>query len=90
MNNKILIIDDDLDMCRMLDRFFSRHNFDVIFTGSGKKGLEELEKNVPDVVLCDFRLTDTDGKELLLKIKGMHPTLPVIIITGYSEIKVAV
>ena len=90
MNKKILIIDDDLDMCRMLDRFFSRHNFDVTFTASGKKGIEELEKNHPDVVLCDFRLTDTDGKELLVKIKSMIPNLPVIIITGYSDIKTAV
>lgn len=90
MNKKILIIDDDLDMCRMLDRYFSKHNLDVTFFASGKKGLDELEKNQPDVVLSDFRLADTDGRELLMKIKSMHPHLPVIIITGYSDIKTAV
>jgi len=90
MDNKILIIDDDLDMCQMLVRFFTRNNFEVNFAGSGKKGLEELEKNPPDIILCDFRLSDTDGKELLLKIKNMHPEVPVIIITGYSEIRAAV
>lgn len=88
--NKILIIDDDVDMCRMLERFFTRHDFEVHYSTSGKKGLEELEKNIPNVVLCDFRLSDTNGKELLIKIKQANPGLPVIIITGYSEIKIAV
>ncbi len=88
--SKILIIDDDLDMCRLLERFLTRNNFDVKFVHTGKKGIEEIERNTPDVILCDYRLEDTDGKDLLIQIKEFHPNLPVIIITGYSEIKVAV
>ncbi|MCW3091569.1 MAG: sigma-54-dependent Fis family transcriptional regulator [Ferruginibacter sp.] len=88
--NKILIIDDDMDMCLLLERFFTRNQFQVKITHSGKKGLEELEKNPPDAILCDFRLGDTDGKELLIQIKQINPDVPVIIITGYSEIKMAV
>ena len=90
MSTKILIIDDDMDMCRLLERFFNRHNFEVVITNSGKRGLEELQKQIPDIILCDFRLSDTDGKELLIKIKAISPQVPVIIITGYSEVKVAV
>src|SRR5450432_3844981 len=88
--NKILIIDDDMDMCLLLERFFKRNQFEVRITHTGKKGLEELEKNPPDAILCDFRLGDTDGKELLIQIKQLNPEVPVIIITGYSEIKMAV
>src|SRR6188768_2196085 len=88
--NKLLIIDDDMDMCLLLERFFTRHQFEVKLTHSGKKGLEELERNRPDAILCDFRLGDTDGKELLIQIKQLTPEVPVIIITGYSEIKMAV
>jgi len=88
--NKILIIDDDMDMCLLLERFFTRNQFEVKITHSGKKGLEELERNPPDAILCDFRLGDTDGKELLIQIKQLNPEVPVIIITGYSEIKMAV
>jgi two-component system response regulator HydG len=76
--------------CRLLERFFNRHNFEVTITNSGKRGLEELQKQIPDIILCDFRLSDTDGKELLIKIKAISPQVPVIIITGYSEVKVAV
>ncbi len=88
--NKVLIIDDDLDMCRLLDRFLTRNNFDVKFAHTGKKALEELERTTPDVILCDFRLEDTDGKDLLIQIKERTPRVPVIIITGYSDIKIAV
>ncbi|MEO6230656.1 MAG: sigma-54 dependent transcriptional regulator [Ferruginibacter sp.] len=87
---KLLIIDDDIDMCLLLERFFTRHQFEVKSTHTGKKGLEELERNKPDAILCDFRLGDTDGKELLIQIKQITPEVPVIIITGYSEIKMAV
>jgi two-component system response regulator HydG len=88
--NKILIIDDDTDMCLLLERFFARNQFTVRIAHSGKKGLEELERDTPNVILCDFRLGDTDGKDLLIKIKQLYPVVPVIIMTGYSEIKMAV
>ncbi len=88
--NRVLIIDDDLDMCRLLDRFLTRNNFDVKIAHTGKKGMEELEKNMPDVILCDFRLEDTDGRDLLVQIKAITQKVPVIIITGYSDIKIAV
>ncbi|NCI45888.1 sigma-54-dependent transcriptional regulator [Sediminibacterium soli] len=88
--NKVLIIDDDLDMCRLLERFLVRNHFEVRFAHTGKKGLEEVQNFAPDVILCDFRLEDTDGKDLLLQIKSISAEIPVIIITGYSDIKVAV
>src|SRR5690606_9201121 len=43
-----------------------------------------------DLVLCDFRLGDMDGKEVLQQIKAIHPQLPVVILTGYSDVKMAV
>lgn len=88
--SKVLIIDDDLDMCRLLERFLIRNNFEVRFAHTGKKGLEEVQNFPPDVILCDFRLEDTDGKDLLIQIKAIIQNVPVIIITGYSDIKIAV
>lgn len=90
MKHKILIIDDDPGICQLLKRLFIRHDFDVAITGLGKKGLEELEKNPPDIAICDLRLPDIDGKDFLLKSRQLLPGLPVIIITGYGDIKVAV
>jgi len=88
--SKILVIDDDVDMCLLLKRFLSKNGYEVTLAHNGKKALEELENAEPNLVLCDFRLEDIDGKELLIKIKERYPRTPVIIVTGYSDIKVAV
>src|SRR5215218_6102089 len=87
---RILIIDDDRVMCLLLKRFLTRHGFEVLESYSGKKALELLETVEPDLVMCDFRLEDMEGNVLLGKIKEKYPHLPVIIITGYSDIKIAV
>ncbi|HUR11906.1 MAG TPA: sigma-54 dependent transcriptional regulator [Flavitalea sp.] len=87
---KILVIDDDRDMCLLLKRFLSKHGFDVLEANTSKRATELLESTEFELVLCDFRLDGTDGKTMLIKIKEKFPQLPVIIITGYSDIKIAV
>lgn len=87
---KILIIDDDTDICQLLDRFLKRKGHETFYVTSGKSALTYLKENEVDVVFCDFRLPDTDGKELLLSIKELNHKTQVIIITGYSDVKIAV
>jgi len=87
---KILIIDDDKDLCFVLKRFLSKHGFEVLEATTGKAALEILESVEPDLILCDFRLEDMSGSSILKKIKEKNPSVPVIIITGYSNIKTAV
>src|SRR5689334_8757527 len=87
---KILVIDDDRDICLLLKRFLTKHNFEVAEVYAGKKALELMNVFTPDLVMCDFRLDDMDGATLLVKIKEQLPDVPVIIMTGYSDIKVAV
>lgn len=86
----ILIIDDDRDMCLLLKRFLTRHGYEILEAYNGKKSLELLETTEPSLVMCDFRLEDMEGNILLGKIKEKYPHVPVIIITGYSDIKMAV
>src|SRR5690606_22600275 len=90
MNKKLLIIDDDIDMCMLLSRFLSRHGYEVETSHSGAKGLAKFKEGNFDIVLCDFRLGDKDGKDVLLEIKAQSPQTIVLIITGYSDIKTAV
>jgi two-component system, NtrC family, response regulator HydG len=87
---KILIIDDDLDMCRLLTHFLKRKGFEADSAPSGTKGMAKIREAQFDVVLCDFRLGDMDGIDVLKGIKEANPTVVVIIITGYSDIKMAV
>jgi len=87
---KILIIDDEKDLCLVLSRFLSKHGYEVLEANKGKKALELINENMPDLILCDFRLEDMDGTTVLKAIKEINPAIPVIIITGFSNIKTAV
>lgn len=87
---KILIIDDDIDMCSLLSRFLQRKGFETDTAHNGNKGLAKFKENNFDIVLCDFRLGDKEGRDVLRDIKAINPQTIVIIITGYSDIKIAV
>src|SRR6201991_4640392 len=87
---RILIIDDDMDMCNLLGRFLGKKGFETEAGHSGNKGIAKFKESKFDVVLCDFRLGDKEGREVLKEIKQMDPCAIVIIITEYSDIKTAV
>jgi two-component system response regulator HydG len=87
---KILIVDDEINIGLLLSKFLTRNSFSVSTATSGVSAMEYLAKESYDLVLCDYRLEDTDGKEMLIKIKESYPSTGVIIITGYSDIKLAV
>src|ERR1700712_1981015 len=87
---KILIIDDEVNVALLLSKFLTRNGFDVTTAATGTSGMEYLKNGEYQLVLCDFRLEDTDGREILRNIKTQYPKTGVIIITGYSDIKMAV
>lgn len=87
---RILIVDDEINIGLLLSKFLIRNGFEVSTATSGSVAMELLAKDHYNLVLCDFRLEDTDGREMLRKIKAAYPATGVIIITGYSDIKLAV
>ena len=91
MKKRVLVIDDDADMCVLLDRFLTNNGYEVETAHSGKKGIDKFKAGFFDIVLCDYRLGDKkDGKDILVEIKQHNPATIVLIITGYSDIKLAV
>jgi two-component system response regulator HydG len=87
---KILIVDDEINIGLLLSKFLTRNSFIVETATNGSSAMDYLSKQKFDLVLCDYRLDDTDGKKMLIKIKESYPSTGVIIITGYSDIKLAV
>ncbi len=86
----ILVIDDDKDICLTLSKFLTKNNYPTEVAHKGEDGLRTLRNNHFDLVLCDYRLPDYTGVELLQKIKVLSPSVAVIIITGYSDVRTAV
>lgn len=88
--HKLLIIDDDKDICLVLSKFLAKNNYSVDVAHKGEDGLQLLRNTQYSAILCDYRLPDHTGVEMLRKIKLLQPTVAVIIITGYSDVRIAV
>jgi len=86
----ILVIDDDKDICLVLSKFLTKSNYSVNVANNGEEGLRLLRSTDFDLILCDYKLPDITGVELLQKIKVLNASVAVIIITGYSDVKTAV
>ncbi len=90
MRKKILIIDDDLDLCTLLGRFLSKNGYDIDMAHSGAKGIAKFMEQKFDMVICDYRLGDMEGIKVLTTVRKENPAIKVLMITGYSDIKTAV
>jgi two-component system response regulator HydG len=90
MRNRILIIDDDTDLCTLLARFLSKNGYETELAYTGKKGIALFAEKKFDIVICDYRLGDMEGIEVISALKKLNPHVIVLIITGYSDIKTAV
>lgn len=87
---KVLCVDDDTDICLLLSRFLGKNGYSVETAFNGTTALEKLKLEAYDLVICDFRLPDKDGLEMIKAIKSTRPSTQIIIITGYSDVKIAV
>lgn len=90
MKKRILIIDDDIDICTLLSRFLNKEGYETEVAYTGNKGIAKFKEFNFDIVLCDYRLGDKEGRDVLADIKVINPHAIVLIITGYSDIKTAV
>lgn len=88
--DKILVIDDDLEICTLLQRFLSRKGYEVSIAHSGAEGVKKAKETDFDLVLTDFRLGDMEGYDVLKMLLEINQHLPILVMTGYSDIKTAV
>ncbi|MCF8113957.1 MAG: sigma-54 dependent transcriptional regulator [Desulfotignum sp.] len=90
MTGTILLIDDDPSLRRVTEYNLSQNGFFVITAASGQEGLEAFTHQVPDLVVSDVKLGDMNGLDLLSQIKKVSAQIPVIIITAFGSIEMAV
>lgn len=88
--NRILIIDDDRQLCLSFAKILSQEGYETATAFTGADGIEKVKSNIPDLVILDVRLPDIGGLEVFEVIHGLLPKLPVIIITAYSSTETAI
>ncbi len=86
----ILLIEDDVAFCHLLEKFLVKNKFVVTTSFSALEAKNKIKLEKFDLILTDLRLPDVDGISLLTEIKKTQPTLPIVLMTGYSDVITAV
>jgi DNA-binding NtrC family response regulator len=83
----ILVIDDEEKIRGLLLRILKGEGYQMLEAPDGKSGLQKLVRQEVDIVICDVKLPDCSGLELLTKIKVISPLTEIILLTAYGNIK---
>lgn len=84
--NSVLLIDDEEKLRQLLQRIIRLEGFDVQEAASGQAALKKLAAQDFEVVLCDVKLPDSNGVDLVKQIKSLHPATEVILLTAYGNV----
>jgi DNA-binding NtrC family response regulator len=87
---RILVVDDDIELLRALEKTFQRAGYDVETASDGARAKEIAADRPPDVVVSDLMMPGLDGIELLRELKALSPAPAVLLITAHASIERAV
>ncbi|HEV8123218.1 MAG TPA: response regulator [Gemmatimonadales bacterium] len=83
---KVLFVEDESALRISYQRFFN-DRYDLVFAATGAEALTQLRDEKPEIMVLDMRLPDTNGVEVLRKVRETDPNLPVIITTSYLSVE---
>ncbi|MCB9995688.1 MAG: response regulator [Rhodospirillales bacterium] len=84
----ILIVEDEVSLCVLMQEELTTHGFKVVTAGDGVEGLKRLQDHEPDLIICDRAMPAMTGYELLERIRGVYPqyrAVPFIFLTALTD-----
>lgn len=93
MKHKILVVDDEEEVRKTIRLQLKGTGLEVVEAEDGKKGIEMLDSEnalTMDAILCDVRMPKVNGVEAISYFRREYPSIPVIVLTGYPDVKLAV
>lgn len=89
MNQKILVVDDEPDVCETIQHYFDKRGYTVIVAHKAQEAIYKLLTEKPGLVLLDIRMPDIDGVECLRIMKKFDKDVVVIMVTANDDIEIA-
>jgi DNA-binding response OmpR family regulator len=83
---RVLFVEDEAALTEAYARYFEKRLI-MAFAASGEKAVAQVESFRPDLLVLDMRLPDTDGVDLLRRLRALQPGLPVVITTAYASME---
>ncbi|MBI4011370.1 MAG: sigma-54-dependent Fis family transcriptional regulator, partial [Candidatus Rokubacteria bacterium] len=88
--SKVLVVEDDERIRTLFEDALSVLGYQVITASTGREAIELTQGQLFDTVLCDIRMPEMDGLEILREIKRHDPSVEVVMVTGYPAVNTAV
>ena len=82
-SSRIIIIDDEVDMCWVLERLLRHRGYDVATAGTGEQGLALLRQPGVELAIIDCKLPDREGLDIAAEVVAFHPAISLILISGF-------
>jgi Response regulator containing CheY-like receiver, AAA-type ATPase, and DNA-binding domains len=83
--HKLLVVDDENDICDFVETFFKDRGFHVATASSGEDAISMAKKNRPDIVLLDVKMKGMDGLAALKHIKELDRSIKIIMVTALDD-----
>lgn len=90
MEDRILIVDDEELICRLLAQRLTSEGYACVTANNGREALSHFYKDTFSLIISDIRMPEMDGIELLKRVKDLNPNMMVIMVTAYPELDMAV
>lgn len=86
---RILVVDDEIEICEILKEFLSKKGYDVDTATDGKTAITKVKEIRPHIILLDIKMPEMDGIQALKEIKKIDPAVGVIMITAVGDEELA-
>jgi response regulator RpfG family c-di-GMP phosphodiesterase len=89
-NNRILVIDDEPDVLKMLQRALLLEDYEVFVSTNGEQAMAKLQETPFDLVITDIRMPGMNGLEVIHRVKAFDPSIEIIVLSGYATLENAI
>ncbi len=89
MISRILIVDDEVEICKLLNDFLKNQGYETFTATTGEEALRVVKEARPHLMLLDIRMPEMGGVEILRQVRSFDHEIGIIMITGYHDVEIA-
>jgi two-component system, chemotaxis family, chemotaxis protein CheY len=91
---RVLVVDDEAQVRKPISIMLAKDGYEVVEAQDGEEAIEALQSGdnplMVDTVLCDIRMPNINGKEAIAYFRSQFPGVPIVVMTGYPDVELAV
>ncbi len=90
MGKPILIVDDEREICSVIERRLIMENYSCVIAYTGKEALHQFFRNEFSLIICDIKMPDMNGLRFLENLRSIDPETMIIMMTGYPDVDIVI